>query len=76
MKTKRELVIEQIALMDEIRYKANINIVTCGHCGSILLHEMNEDDINCFACKNTLDQSDCPDYWYSGCENNAEFEEN
>jgi hypothetical protein len=36
---------------------------------------MNEEDINCFACKNTLDQSDCPDYWYSGCENNAEFEE-
>jgi transcription elongation factor Elf1 len=33
--------------MEDIRAKANINIVTCGNCGSIILHEMksiNEDN--------------------------------
>ena len=75
MKTRRELAQEQLDLMNDIRAKANINMVTCGHCGTILLHEMNEEDIECFGCKNVLDQSDCPDFWYEGCQNNNEFDE-
>ena len=75
MKTRRELAQEQLDLMNDIRAKANINIVTCGHCGTILLHEMNEEDIECFGCKRILDQSDCPDLWYEGCQNNSEFDE-
>jgi len=67
MATKRELAQEQLNLMDDIRAKANINMVTCGHCGTILLHEMrsiNEDNsIECFGCKRTMDLSDCTDYW-------------
>ncbi len=78
-KTKRELAQEQLDLMDIIRGKANINMVTCGHCGTILLHEMrsiNEDNtIVCFGCKRTMDLSDCPDYWYEGCIENMEFDE-
>lgn len=76
MKT-RDLVLEQMALMDIIRNKANINMVTCGNCGTLLLHKMksiNEDNsIICFGCKTKMDLSDCPDYWYSGIENNQEF---
>jgi hypothetical protein len=79
MATKRELAQEQLNLMDDIRAKANINMVTCGHCGTILLHEMrsiNEDNsIECFGCKRTMDLSDCPDYWYEGCIENSEFDE-
>ena len=79
MKTTRELAQEQFNLMEEIRFKANINMVTCGHCGTILLHEMksiNEDNtIVCFGCKSKMELSDCPDYWYEGCIESSEFDE-
>lgn len=52
--------------MDEIRAKANINMVTCGHCGSILLHRMKDEIINCYSCKRDMSLDDCPDYWYEG----------
>lgn len=78
-KSRRELAQEQLDLMDDIRAKANINMVTCGNCGTILLHEMkqlNEDNtIVCFGCKREMDLSDCPDYWYEGCIENREFDE-
>ena len=76
MKT-RDLVLEQMALMNKIRNKANINMVTCGNCGTILLHKrksINADNsIICFGCKTKMDLSHCSDYWYSGVENNEEF---
>ena len=80
MKSKRDLAQEQLNLMEIIRDKSNINMVTCGNCGTILLHEMksiHEDnhDITCFGCKQEMDFSDCPDYWYVGCIENAEFDE-
>jgi hypothetical protein len=72
---KRDLVLKQIELQEDIQRLANINIVTCGHCGTVLLHKLNEEVV-CFSCKNTFkDPSDCPDYWYTGCENNEEFNE-
>ena len=78
-KTRRELAQEQLDLMDEIRATSNINMVTCGHCGTILLHEMrsitDDNTIVCFGCKRTMDLSDCPDYWYTGCIENSEFDE-
>jgi len=79
MKTIRELAKQQLDLMEEIRYLANINMVTCGNCGTILLHDMkpfNEDNkITCFGCKSEMELSDCPDYWYEGCIENSEFDE-
>jgi len=80
MKSKRDLAQEQLNLMEIIRDKSNINMVTCGNCGTILLHEMksiHEDnhDITCFGCKQEMDFSDCPDYWYVGCIESAEFDE-
>ena len=75
MKTKRQLAEKQIELQNRVIALANINIVTCGHCGSVLLHELNDKPIECACCKSELDQSDCPDLWYEGCQNNSEFDE-
>lgn len=67
MRTSKQIVIEQMNLFHDIQRKANINIVTCGHCGTILLHKIDEiEEIECFGCMKTLSKSDCPDYWYSG----------
>jgi ribosomal protein S27E len=73
MKTVREKILHQIILQEKMQSLANVNLVTCGNCGSILLHETNEEQIDCFACGNMISQSDCPDYWYKGIENNQEF---
>ena len=84
--TKRELAQKQLDLMNDIRAKANINIVTCGNCGTILLHEMelisdiefisfkdDDNSIECYDCKTKMDLCDCPDLWYDGCIENMEF---
>jgi hypothetical protein len=73
MKTKRDLAIEQITLQEKIQ-NAGYNIVTCGSCGSVLLHELESETIECL-CGKEMSLSDCPDYWYSGCEDNLEFNE-
>lgn len=70
--TKRQIVEEQIRLQEKIQ-SAGFNIVTCGNCGSVLLHETGQDKINCFCGEQSL--SDCPDYWYEGMQNNNEFED-
>ena len=75
MATKRQLAEKQIELQERVIALANINIVTCGHCGSVLLHELNDKPIECACCKHELDQCDCPDLWYEGCQNNSEFDE-
>lgn len=75
-KSKRDLVIEQIELMNHIRTYANINIVTCGHCGSLILHHTDlEGTLTCYDCKSEMDLSDCPDLFYSGMENNSIYDE-
>lgn len=77
MATKRELVIEQIEMMHTIQRDSGVNIVTCGNCGTVLLHKIDDaDTIECFGCKEEMAKSDCPDYWYEGCQDSAEFEEN
>ena len=71
MKTKREIALEQIEIQEEIQ-KAGYNIVTCGHCGDVILHRMGQETLECL-CGVEMDLSDCPDLWYSGLENNEEF---
>ena len=81
-KTRRELAQEQLDLANKMRDNG-INMVTCGNCGTILLHEtktineiVDEDlHIECFGCKREMAFSDCPDYWYEGCIENSEFDE-
>jgi hypothetical protein len=59
---------KQIELQGRIIALANINIVTCGNCGSVILHELNDQPIDCPFCKYEMDQSDCPDLYYEGME--------
>ena len=73
--TKRELAKKQIELQGRVNAMASINIVTCGNCGSVLLHDRMDSEIECACCKSVMDLSDCPDLWYEGCQNNSEFEE-
>ena len=71
MKTKRDIVLHQIELQEQIQ-KIGINLLTCGSCGTVLLHELKNEKVECL-CGLSLDSHDCPDYWYSGIENNEEF---
>jgi len=75
MKTKRELVISQLELMDEIRAKANINIVTCGNCGTTFLHKLDDLELTCFDCKTSSEPCDHPDLFYSGMEESKLYDE-
>ncbi len=61
MKTKQEKILEQISLMEVIRDKANINIVTCGNCGSVMLHESEDEEIECPYCSFNSEPCDFPD---------------
>jgi hypothetical protein len=73
MKAKQQIVLRQIELQEKIQ-SAGFNIVECGNCGTVLLHECGDEKIDCF-CGETMALSDCPDLYYSGMENNAEFED-
>lgn len=71
MKTKRQLAENQIRIQEAMQ-NAGFNVVTCGNCGNILLHEIDYESIECF-CEQEMDLSDCPDFWYQGCQDNVEF---
>ena len=74
MKNKRQIVIQQIELQEEI-HSLGFNIVECGNCGVVLIHKVGKHKIDCF-CGHKMALSDCPDLYYSGIENNSEFDEN
>ena len=57
MKTQLELSKIIIAL-------ANVNVVTCGSCGDVLLHETNDEEITCPYCGFESEPCDFPDYFY------------
>lgn len=69
-KTKMNKILKQIELQNRIKKLAKVNIVTCGNCGSIMLHELDDNEIDCPYCNRIMDVSDCPDYLYDGMENN------
>jgi len=70
MKTTQQKVLEQIELQEKIQ-SAGFNIVNCGHCGSVILHECNDEhDIDCPYCDRVMAKSDCPDFLYNGLELN------
>lgn len=56
----------QLDLMDEVRKVSNTNMVTCGNCGTILLHQIDIKKIGCYGCGREMWTDDCPDYFYSG----------
>lgn len=55
---------EQTELLHEITYKAKINIVTCGNCGDVLLHRIENLDIECPYCDFNSEPCDFPDLFY------------
>ncbi len=70
-KTPQEIVQEQIQIQEQIQ-SAGFNIVECGNCQETLLHRCGDTFIDCF-CGKRMVLSDCPDLFYSGMENNSEF---
>jgi hypothetical protein len=80
MKTIREKVIQQIELQEKIQELANINIVNCGSCESVLLHDRGSKrhytkEIICPYCNYISEPCDFPDFLYMGMENSEEFNE-
>jgi hypothetical protein len=70
---KRQKIIAQIELQNRVIAQAGVNIVTCGHCGSIVLHDIKAEEIDCPYCNRVMEVCDCPDYLYDNMENNLEF---
>jgi len=70
--TKRQVALLQIELTEKIQALANVNIVECNGCGTILLHDRSKEKLSCL-CGKEMYAEDCADYWYSGIENNSEF---
>ena len=57
-KEKENKMLEQYDMAQEIVNKTGINIVTCGNCGDVLLHNINDldsegtsNDIVCPSCR-------------------------
>lgn len=71
MKTKYQIVTKQIKLQEKLQ-SAGFNIVSCGNCETVLIHELGKEKINCF-CGHKMFLSNCPDLYYTGMENNLEF---
>ena len=70
-----KLIKEQIDVFFQIQ-NSGFNIVTCGNCGTVLLHKINnEEHIDCFGCHTKMAKSDCPDYWTEGDELSTEFKQ-
>lgn len=71
--SREKKILAQIELNEQILQKANVNIVTCGSCGSMLLHERQQEEIECPYCDHTSEPCDFPDYYYEGMELSGEF---
>lgn len=71
MRSNRDLAIKQIELQEKMQ-SLGLNLVTCGNCGHVLLHETKNDTIDCF-CGLEMATCDCPDYWYRGMEDSEVY---
>lgn len=56
--------LNQYDLSQEIVKNAEINIVSCGNCGDVLLHRIDNVDIECPNCKYIGEPCDFPDLFY------------
>ena len=60
-KTREEKRLEQYKLQQEIVEKSGVNIVTCGNCGSVVLHRVGDEEIECPDCDFVSEPCDFPD---------------
>lgn len=54
----------QLELQQKCINDADVNIVTCGNCGTVILHETPAETINCNDCNFESDICDFPDLNY------------
>lgn len=47
-----------------------LNLVNCGDCGCIFLHNVNAEELTCPYCKFTSEPCDFPDFIYEGYAEN------
>jgi len=52
---------EQLQLQNAIVELTGINIVTCGMCGTVILHSIDQEEIECTDCDFISDVADFPD---------------
>jgi len=55
---------KQYLLSQEINSNAGINIVTCGNCGSVILHRSEDVEIECYDCGYESEPCDFPDLFH------------
>lgn len=56
---------QQRKLFFKLVKSSNINIVTCGNCGDVVLHKIKHKfDIHCPHCLLASDRCDFPDFYY------------
>ena len=53
----------QYALSQEMLRATGINMVTCGDCGEVNIHRVDEEDITCASCGTTSEPCDFPDFF-------------
>ncbi len=58
--------LSQLDLLYKIQDESYVNVVTCGTCGDVFLHERHETELKCPHCDAEHDPSDCPDLFYEG----------
>ena len=68
---KQYLINKQITLANKINALADVNLVTCGNCGEVLLHDNTAETIQCPCCQYESEPCDFPDSWFNGAVFNA-----
>lgn len=74
-KSRKPKIAEQVNLAQLIVDKANVNIVTCGNCGDVFLHECGKEELECPYCDFEGDIGDFPDLFYTGLEDQPHWDE-
>ena len=59
---------EQIRLYNRVLNNSNINIVTCGQCGDVMLHDLDDTMVQCPYCNFTDEPNAFPDLFHEGME--------
>ena len=54
---------KQIDMIETIQYQG-YNIVSCGNCGGVFIHDMNDEFFPCPHCLMCMDACDCSDLFY------------
>ena len=61
---ERDLIAEQLELIDEVYRVAGIDVITCGSCGTVLLARREAVKHKCHRCGFEGEACDFPDYLY------------